>query len=65
MARTILSIVQVVSACFVPLHFFLNSETELHDDYTLNFQVMLPLCSVFGSTERLISVLAIYYLFVL
>lgn len=61
--RTVLNIIQIVS--FNLYHcIFCIFKTE-RDDFTLNFQVLLLLCSVFESTECLIGVLTIHYLFIL
>lgn len=63
MGRTALNIIQIVSFNLCD-YIFCIFKTE-HDDFTLNFQVLLLLCSAFGSTECLIGVLAVYCLSVL
>lgn len=62
MGRTVLNIIQIVYFDLCDCIFCIF-KTE--HDFTLNFQVLLLLCSVFEGTECLIGVLAIYYLFVL
>lgn len=63
MGRTVVNIIQIVS--FDLCHCIVCIFKTERDDFTLNFQVLLLLCSVFESTECLIGVLAIDYLFVL
>lgn len=63
MGRTILSIIQIFKYLLVVFHcIFMSFEAELHDDYTLNFQVVLLLRPVFGSAERPIGVFTIHHL---